>query len=178
MAVASQMFACRSKLDSQIKADQIVNSLLKIMNPMTSQRDNLRRTDAHVHADANTYASISSQAACGATSFIFLVLPNASRFDRYLWRPCWSDRQQNEYICKHFRSSCLRRHSIFILSVAERQWPRQIYLAPLFVRPSTTPSHQAEDGLRNILMRQDPMNRGNVAEHVWDHPITWFVLGC
>ena len=52
MAVAIQMFACRSRLDNQIKADQKAKWPLKIWFQMTSLRINLRIADAYVHADA------------------------------------------------------------------------------------------------------------------------------
>jgi hypothetical protein len=47
------MFTWRSRLCSQSKADQKANSPLKSMVPMTSLRNNLRRTHADVHADAD-----------------------------------------------------------------------------------------------------------------------------
>ena len=53
MAVAIQMFACRSRLDSMIKTDQKANVPLTIWFQMTSLRSNLRRADAYVHADAD-----------------------------------------------------------------------------------------------------------------------------
>ena len=53
MAVAIQMFACRSRLDSQIKADQKANRPRKIWFQITSLRINLRGADAYVDGDAD-----------------------------------------------------------------------------------------------------------------------------